>query len=135
MHCYGTIVCGSTSILSCRSWLQYLSFVAPVVVACGSSICCLSVVRGSDQPLVSVACGSSICCSWLRYQLQWLLFQWLQWLSIDSGGCRSIDSSGCRSSGSSGCRSTLVAVVRSTPVAVVPVAPVAVDRLWWLSFD
>ena len=105
----------------CRSCLQYLSLVAPVFVACGSSICrsCCgvsSICRSLVAPVVvvavapvTVACGSSIisCCrSWLHWLsfmapvsvvrhgssicrlvlwLRYLLLQWLQYLSIAFG--------------------------------------------------
>jgi len=89
--------CGS-SIISCRSCLQYLSFVAPVVVAPVSSICRslvtpVSVVRGSSLLYLPIACGSSgsrmslmavvVCGSSIscRACLQYLLSSsWLQWL-------------------------------------------------------
>ena len=52
----GTSICRLLVAPGCRSWLQYLSLVAPAVsvVACGSSVSCCH--------------GSGIsCCLWLQY--------------------------------------------------------------------
>ena len=52
----GFVACGSSN-------LQYLSFMAPVSVVYGSSICHLVLCL---QYLL-IACGSGICRSWLQY--------------------------------------------------------------------
>jgi len=67
------VCCGSSSIISCRSWLQcyLLSFVAPPVsVACGTtSLQYLSIACGSGlQPVsVVVPVAPAGCRSWLQY--------------------------------------------------------------------
>ena len=93
----------SSSISSCRLCLQYhlLSFVAPVSVACGSSVsfvvcgsssisCCSWLVQylsfmapvSTNISCRSITCGSSICCClWLQYHLCRLVL-WIQYLSF-----------------------------------------------------
>jgi len=82
---YLSIACGFSSIcISCRSWLQYLSLLAPVfvVLSCGSNVsfvvCVLcrlwlryllsiSSCCGSSRQYLLIACGSSICRACLQY--------------------------------------------------------------------
>ena len=74
-----SVVCGSSSSISCRSWLRYLLSLA----CCGSGICCrswlqylvsshrwLQYLLSFLAPVSPVVRGSSISCrSWLQYLL------------------------------------------------------------------